>query len=375
MECKFIKHGIALSYNQIVKPCCYWNLDQSWKQIHHISNVNLRDWHNHPDIISRQTQLANGNWPTECKVCERNEVQGRNDSGRGNGNSAYSHYQSDDITLEIRPGNVCNFACQTCWPAASSRVAQYHSRAGLIDIKNLDSQSIDNFDFLLPIASRIKDVVLLGGEPFYDKSCRKFLSWAQEHLDANLTMFTNGSEVDFDFLKNYKGKVTLVFSLDATGRAAEYIRFGTIWDEVISNYHQAKKLIPVRVNITCSIYNYHHVENLINLLTPDWPEVVSFGTPHEEYLLESTIPVEIRKDTIASLQRAVISITNASIEHGQKHNAINALQSIITNLEIKDWNKDLHQQWCKFVRSMDQVKQTHARDYCDVLGKILNYVD
>lgn len=375
MECKFLKHGIALSYNQIVKPCCFWDLDQSWKQTHHISKVDISNWHNHPAVVSKQTQFANNIWPSECKRCEHIEAQGRGDSGRGNGDSAYGHYQSDEITLEIRPGNVCNFACQTCWPEASSRVAQYQSRAGLIDIKNLDSQSIDNFDFLLPVASRIKDVVLLGGEPFYDKSCRKFLAWAQQHLDANLIMFTNGSEIDFDFLTNYKGKVTLVFSLDAIGRAAEYIRFGTVWSDVISNYNKAKKLIPVRVSITSSVYNYHHLKDLIELLTPDWPDVVSFSVPKEEYLLESVIPVNLRTDTIIGLQQAVDLVTNASIEHGQKHNAINALQAIITNLETKSWNKDLHQQWCKYVTSLDQVKQVYAGDYCNVLDKILKYVN
>ena len=35
---------------------------------------------------------------------------------------ALQYIPTDDITLEIRPGNTCNFACQTCWPEASSRV-------------------------------------------------------------------------------------------------------------------------------------------------------------------------------------------------------------------------------------------------------------
>lgn len=375
MECKFIKHGLALSYDHVAKPCCDWKMDQDWKQIHHVSKVDLGAWHTHPDLINKQNQLSIDQWPANCKECNRTESQGRQDSTRGGGNSAYAHYQSGDITLEIRPGSVCNFACQTCWPEASSRVAQYHSQAGFIDIKSLDSKSIDNFDFLLPIANRIQDVVLLGGEPFYDKSCRKFLAWAQEHLTANLIMFTNGSEIDFEFLKNHKGRITLVFSLDAVGRAAEYVRYGTVWNDVLSNYQRAKELVTTRVNITCSVYNYHHIESLMELLTPDWPEVVSFGTPYDDYLSVATVPIEMRKDIITSLQRATALVTNALIEHGQKHNAINALQNIITNLETKDWDKDLHQQWCKFVSAMDKVKQIHAQDYCEVLGKMLKYVD
>lgn len=375
MECKFIEHGIAISYDQVVKPCCDWNMDDQWKRAHHISKTNLVDWHQNSDLAGKRNELAADQWPTNCKQCHRLESQGRWDSNRGNANSAYAHYQPGDITLEIRPGSVCNFACQTCWPAASSRVAQYHNQAGLIDIKTLDSKSIDNFDFLLPVADRIKDVVLLGGEPFYDKSCLKFLAWAREHLTANLFMFTNGSYIDFDFLENYKGKITLVFSLDAVGRAAEYVRFGTVWNDVLSNYQRAKQLVSVRVNITCSVYNYHHIESLMELLTTDWPDVVSFGTPYDEYLSVSSIPVELRSDTISSLSRAVDLVSQAEIESGQKHNASNALKNIINNLNTQAWNPENHQQWCEFVTAMDRVKHINVRDYCQVLGKILDYVD
>lgn len=374
MECKFIEHGVAISYDQVIKPCCYWKIDQDWKNTHHITKANIVNWHSHADIVNDKNQLAQGRWPEHCVECKKIESQGRTDSGRGNAQSAYAHYQPGDITLEIRPGSVCNFACQTCWPSASSRVAQYHSQAGLIDIKNLDSTKLDDFDFLLPIAHRIRDVVLLGGEPFYDKSCRKFLAWAQQHLNANLIMFTNGSVVDYNFVKNYRGKLTLVFSLDAVGRPAEYVRVGTVWNEVWSNFQHVRKLTATRVNITCSIYNYHHIESLVSLLAADWPEVVSFGSPREDYLRESSIPTHLRADIIASLQRAIDTVESSQIEIGQKQNATAALRSIVSNLESLAWNPTNHRRWCNFVNSMDQVKNLNAREYCNTLGEILDYV-
>jgi organic radical activating enzyme len=222
MECKFIKHGIALSYDQVVKPCCNWRLNNAWPKQNHINQVDLSTWHQSTQVLHTLTELENNAWPTACGKCKEFEAHGRGDSIRGNGNHSYQHYQDDDITLEIRPGSVCNFACQTCWPAASSRVAEFHSRAGLIDIKNVDSTSLDNFDFLLPIRDRLRDVVLLGGEPFYDKSCLKFLKWAKEHLTANITMFTNGSRIDFDFLNVYNKQV-LTYP-DALFITSDYIK-------------------------------------------------------------------------------------------------------------------------------------------------------
>lgn len=373
MECKFIKHGIALSYDQVVKPCCNWRLDNAWRNQNHISQVDLATWHRSPQVLHTLKQLENNVWPAACGKCAEFEQQGRGDSIRGNSNRSYKNYEDGDITLEIRPGSVCNFACQTCWPAASSRVAEFHSRAGLIDIKSVDSTSLDNFDFLLPVAGRIRDVVLLGGEPFYDKSCLKFLKWANENLTANIIMFTNGSKIDFDFLKSYTGKLTLVFSLDAVGLPAEYIRYGTNWVEVMKNYLAVRELpnIDVRVNITCSVYNYLYIEEVIEFLSYSWPTVVSFGAPNSSYLLESAIPLEYRADIIHSLERAIAIVERTDIESGQKSNAINALSAHITNLQAKPWAESDYKQLRDFVRRMDQVKNIAISDYCGAVAKIL----
>jgi sulfatase maturation enzyme AslB (radical SAM superfamily) len=268
---------------------------------------------------------------------------------------------------------VCNFACQTCWPAASSRVAQFHAQAGLIDIKNINSTAIDDFEFLLPIAPRIKNLVLLGGEPFYDKSCKKFLEWAKANLSANLMMFTNGSEIDFDFLTQYPGKLTLIFSLDATGRPAEYVRYGTEWSQVLKNYQQVRDLknIDIRVNITCSVYNYAYIEQLIEFLCQDWPDVVTFGIANSLHFLESVVPLDKRQQLIESLQRAVLCLEQANIESGQKSNAINAITSNIQNLKTTNWDQDNYTKLCDFIERMDRVKNIKLQDYCPEIHTML----
>jgi hypothetical protein len=373
MECKFIKHGIALSYDQVLKPCCDWQISDQWRNNHHLKQVDIANWHRHSDVVQTKTQLESGQWPSSCVSCKRIEQQGRYDSTRGNSNHAYVNYADDDITLEIRPGNTCNFACQTCWPEASSRVAQYHDKAGMVDIKTVNSNRLDNFEFLVPIAHRLRDVVVLGGEPFYDKSCRKFLDWAQNHLTANLLIFTNGSMIDFDFIKAYPGKITLVFSLDAIGKPAEYIRYGTIWDEVYANYLQAKELsnVELRVNITCSIYNYIYLKDLIDLLCKDWPSVVSFGTVAQSFLRESIIPPDFRSDIIASLNQAIDRINTTEIEAGQKSNAINALTATVDNLKNLAWDQEKYRLCCELTKKLNTAKEVDINDYCGFVGQFL----
>jgi hypothetical protein len=373
MECKFIQHGIALSYDQLVKPCCTWQINPEWRESNQLANTNLVTWHKSPQVLDQKQLLDNGQWPAACNLCKHVEQQGRYDSMRGNGNHSYADYHDDDITLEIRPGNTCNFACQTCWPEASSRVAQYHSQAGLINIKNLDSHRMDDFEFLLPIADRIRDVVLLGGEPFYDKACLKFLSWAKDNLTANIMMFTNGSVVDLDFLKSYPGKITVIFSIDAVGRAAEYIRYGIVWEEFLANYLTVKVLpnVDVRVNITLSVYNYNLVEDVIAMLCKSWPSVVTFGTPRLDYLRESSIPDNLRDAIIVSLHQALDYIDKADIESGQQSNAANAVISVINNLVNEPFDLKNNQQLIEFITKMDRVKGINAGDYSNFLGQLI----
>lgn len=375
MECKFINHGIALSYDQLLKPCCDWRISDHWRNTHNLKQVDIINWHQHPDIVKAREQLLANQWPDACANCERIEGQGRGDSIRGGGNRAYQSYTGDNITLEIRPGSTCNFACQTCWPEASSRVAQYHHQAGFIDIKNLNSNRLESFDFLLPIAHRIQNVVLLGGEPFYDKSCKKFLSWASQHLNATLVMFTNGSVVDIDFLKSYQKKITLVFSLDAIGKPAEYIRQGTVWHDVFKNYQLVKTLpnVELRVNITCTVYNYFYISDLIEMLCEDWPAVVSFGAPNANitYHGESVVPLSSRPMIVDKLTTSIEMLHRANIESGQKSNAINAIRSIINNLQNQHWDPDNFKKLKNVVHRLDSVKNLYVQDYCDLLAEML----
>lgn len=373
MHCKFLEHGLALSYDHVVKPCCEWDYNQDWATQHKIDIVDLGTWHQHPDIVQAKNMLANDVWPSNCVRCERQEKQGRGDSIRLYGSQSCADYSDNDITLEIRPGNVCNFACQTCWPEASSRVTQFQSQANMISIESVDSTSMNNFDFLLPVANRIKNVILLGGEPFYDKNCLKFLNWATDHLTADIILFTNGSYVNWEWIDQFPGKITVVFSIDAIGKPAEYIRFGTEWPIVYANLRRAQShpKLDLRVNITTSIYNYWYLDQVIYMLMNNWPSVVSFGQPREPHLLESAVPEQYRPQLIAKLQDAVNKIKLSKIEYGQRYNARNAIQSIINNLQSTAWDPLEFEKFKEYVAAMDKVKRIDVADYCPELADML----
>ena len=372
MDCKFLTNGINLKYFDFVIPCCEWKYDENWVKEHNINKVNLISWHQHQDLIDAQNELAQNIWPKKCSSCQQTESLNKQASLRLNGINAFQHYNDSHLTLEIRPGNICNFACQTCWPAASTRVATFYKQAGIPDQQqDLKKNLITNFDMLLPITDRLKSIVVLGGETFYDPNCLSFLDWCSKNTSAEIVTFTNGSIIDLDLLKKFK-KIIVVFSLDATEKAAEYIRFGTVWPTVLENFNTVKSLpnVTVRVNITTSVYNFYYFSDVIDLLIKDWPEVVSFGIANKDMFSEKVIPLELRSPIINKLQNCYINIVEANIEQGQKSNALNTIKSIINNLNNNEYNPMLHKEFKTFVNKMDQAKKIKFQDYCPEIANL-----
>lgn len=368
MECKFLEHGLAIGYNQIVKPCCAWTADENYQKKFHISKIDISEFHSYKEIVDTKNKLANNEWPDACVRCRNIEQQDRQDSIRLNGAQAYSNFTDNEITLELRPGNTCNFACQTCWPAASSRVKQYYTKLNLIKDTDIN-ENITDFQYLVELNDRIKTVILLGGEPFYDKNCLKFLKFAETNLTANIIIFTNGSCVDYDFIEKYKGKLTLVFSLDAVGTPAEYVRNGTVWPEVLNNYSKCKnyKNVEQRVNVTTSPYNYHLLEELVDFLIEDWPSVVTFAGAYQAEMSEQSIPLQFRAQLVSSLDRTVEKLSNTLIEEGQRQNAINAIASISNNLKTQIFDKDLFENWKILTLSLDKIKNKKSDEFVSMM--------
>lgn len=371
--CKFLSNGIAISYDGIVKPCCKWQVDSEWKSKNHYSMIEtLENWHNSATLVEKRKQLENNIWPENCIRCKNDEAAGVA-SMRQNGESAYQNYNEKDVTLEIRPGNVCNFACQSCWPEASSRVTNFMHRAGLLNRQHIVSDAIDDFDFLNSIADRIRDVVVLGGEPFYDKHCKQFFEWAIRNLNANIMIFTNGLYIDYDFIEKYSANITLIFSLDAIEKPAEYIRYGSDWKIVLENYQKCKtfKQVEIRVNVTLSVYNFIYLSDLILFLADDWPGLVTMGYPSEKHLQPEVIPLHHRTNIIKNLKLLNKKIKNTNINEDQKCNVISMLKSIINRLSSDSEDKNARQYLCDYIKKMDTVKNINIQDYCPELYEIL----
>lgn len=156
---------------------------------------------------------------------------------------------------------ACNLACVMCGPVNSSMWATELEldRNNLISLGRQFQKKNNFFDNL--DLSNIKKIHFNGGEPMLNSSQIKLLNQI-DLANVTLSYNTNGTiypdQQIIDLWKQAK-LVKLLFSIDATDRAFEYIRHPGKWQLVADNIVAMKKNLPSNVmfgfNVTVASYN------------------------------------------------------------------------------------------------------------------------
>jgi organic radical activating enzyme len=176
--------------------------------------------------------------------------------------------------IELRFSNLCNMKCRMCDETSSSSFAAEkiehkikpdkngsHLEHSVIPITKIENNSIDGLMDTAFLAS-VRKVCLTGGEPFLIKEYYSYLDYLIDNgfnktLDVEL--FTNCSVYNplfIDRLSKFK-TVQMVMSIDAVGKAAEYIRSGTDWPKVEANVLRLNQLAaPFKMEVTTAISAY-----------------------------------------------------------------------------------------------------------------------
>lgn len=257
--------------------------------------------------------MLNGVKNEECNNCYLHEDQGI-PSFRTTGNDQYGKYideilsytDTHDGTLtdfkmryyDIRFSNICNFKCRTCGQEFSSQWEQENLRNNVPFAKEFPKKV--NTEFLQDVIDQIPNMEVAyfaGGEPLITDEHYILLEEMikQNRTDIQLRYNTNFSNIKFknkDLLglwKHFKCRIDIYASIDHYGERAEYIRHGTDWGVVESNYLMAKQLpyIDIKMNTVLSVFNYltidkfyeyaidkemikprDHVSTLYNMIAP-----------------------------------------------------------------------------------------------------------
>lgn len=250
---------------------------------------------NSPDINRVRSAMLTDKGLKECEICYNLEVNGgrslRNDLVDIWTNPNRKHYLDsaiDDfcqgkplvgpVSLEFRAGNICNLKCRMCGPDDSNLIAKEYRKISRSDpkwsslfFKPPKIKTSDNYlHQIIKQLPTLQQLRISGGEPFYNPSTFELLNRAIDqghagHID--LAINTNFVKIDnkiFDMLCNFQS-VDLFASIDGYGRVNDYIRTGSLWQEIEQNYEiysAYKTKINLYVNVTIQVFNILYLEDI-----------------------------------------------------------------------------------------------------------------
>jgi MoaA/NifB/PqqE/SkfB family radical SAM enzyme len=263
----------------IATPCCIAESCTKPEGVGNAREQSLMEIVNSDPMKQLRLDMLAGVKNSECTNCYLHEDQGIK-SFRNMINTEFEH-QYDVINstkkdgslkefkmryFDIRFNNICNFKCRTCGSGFSTMWEQE-------DLKNKvwNAQVIpknDNKKFLAEVVDQIPNMetaYFAGGEPLITEEHYILLEEMIRtgKTDINLRYNTNLSNLKFkdkDLLslwKHFTNGVNVYASIDHYGERAEYIRHGTDWGVVESNFKLVKEtpFINLHMNTVLSVFN------------------------------------------------------------------------------------------------------------------------
>lgn len=270
-------------------PCCL-----SDPSLDHYGNTNKNTIHElwNSDLACTLRKNMLDDKPTEtCKRCYELEADADAYTLRRNLNSKFKHHfdkvhetnpdGSHDTPnlayMDFRFSNLCNMKCRTCSPTFSTMwYDDYIKKFGEVheDIapkKFLQLKEKPGFlEELWPLLDTVEEVYWAGGEPLITDVHWDIMNhWVETGQSENITInyTTNFSQLIYkrqnviDLWKKFKN-VNVAASLDAMGDRAEFIRDGTVWNDIVNNRKQLLEQAPeveFTITPTLSLMNIWHM--------------------------------------------------------------------------------------------------------------------
>lgn len=174
-------------------------------------------------------------------------------------------------SIDLKPGNTCNFKCRICSPHSSSLFAQEQAKIKNMPVVStpqwIDNWGFDQFENLLP---NLRNLDLYGGEPFLIKRLESLLEMCVDKDHAShirLHYNTNGSIYPSRLLDLWAhfAEVDIQVSIDNIGQRFELERGGS-WKEVDQNVKNLINQKPSNTRISImpaiSIMNIYYLDEL-----------------------------------------------------------------------------------------------------------------
>lgn len=259
--CPEIHHGLFLHTSGVDGvhhgPCCQSTTVSIDNNSFDFNNSNFLNQLRQENLQGIRSSVCNRCWQAE-------------DNGNKSKRQSSLEFPINKHGLEIFEYNVnwaCNLTCIMCSPHFSSSWAK---ELGITNyqhqIDRRKNQIVDSIDF-----SNLKRIHFNGGEPLINNDHVRVLEKIDDISKTKITYNTNGTQLPSNqAIKCWEKSqmVRLFFSIDATDKSFEYIRYPGKWNQIIENINWYIKNSPTNVmfglNVTFGAYNILEAVDLHN---------------------------------------------------------------------------------------------------------------
>jgi len=273
---------LHVSPSGLAAPCCISYSASTVNGVGDSKTQELIEIVNSDQMNKLRLDMLSGVKNKECETCYNHEAQGISSFRQHsiNDHTQYLDTILDDTNLQdgslskfkmryfdIRFSNICNFKCRTCGSGFSSQWEQEDIKSNVSYARIVPKNN--NKKFLQDILEQIdymETAYFAGGEPLITEEHYIMLEEMirRGRTDIKLKYNTNLSSLKFkdkDLLslwKHFSKKIYLSASIDHYGEKAEYIRHGTDWGAIESNFKIIKNIpyIELQTNTVLSVFNY-----------------------------------------------------------------------------------------------------------------------
>jgi MoaA/NifB/PqqE/SkfB family radical SAM enzyme len=358
---------------------------------------------NSPKMKQLRLDMLDGKRNDECVICYNQEDVGII-SNRQTSFSAHPSaiddicdFTSDDGSLEhfnmryfdVRFSNICNFKCRSCGQEYSTQWEQENSRANVSYAREIAKNN--NKEFLQDILDQIPNMEIAyfaGGEPLITDQHYIILEEMirQKKTDVILRYNTNLSNLKFknkdllELWRHFDHNIQLSASIDHVKERAEYIRHGTDWGAIESNFLLVKQQpnITVQINTVLTLFNYLTIDQFYGYLIDNgmytaWDDIYQlYNTAHPKHISVRTLPVEYKQRGKESVARAINIMRENCFNDGLNRGHFAQLEN--TNLWV-DGEHNWEEEKESFKNEINRVDLLRGEDFRKTFPELAPLLD
>jgi organic radical activating enzyme len=367
----------------VAAPCCISESCGTETGVGNSNTQSLTDIVNSEKMKQLRLDMLTNKMNSECVKCHQHEEQGVTSFRQFSNKDFNKHYDEviastnldgslNDFKMryfDIRFSNICNFKCRTCGSGFSTQWEQEDLKNNVWYAKVIPKN--DNKEFLNQVVEQIDNLetaYFAGGEPLITEEHYVLLEEMirRGRTDIKLRYNTNMSNLKFkdkDLLslwEQFDNKVDIYASIDHYGERAEYIRHGTDWGQVETNFLAAKKSknVFVYINTVLSVFNCLTIHEFYQYLYDKKMysprdrvySIYNMSTP--EFLTCHMLPQEQKDQGKLSLEATVSFMKEKKFSQNQISQVENAIPWAMS---ANTWEKHKHE-FRKEVKRLDKIR-------------------